>query len=268
MMNSKSGAISKRDIWNTFLLSIGYQAFVFNYETMQSAGWVLSLSGCLNKIYADDPELLKEKYNKYFQFYNTNPILNPAITGVVLSMEETKAEGVTDTCLALRTGLMGTLAGLGDSLFWITGRTVFCSIAGYMALEGSPAGLIVTAIMCILIAVLRYVLFDIGYSQGANFLLERADQFRNLTNCAAIIGLCVIGAMIPSTVTFSTNLTFAMGDATATLDGFLETILPYLWSILITTAVFFGLKKKGMTTVRMIWLILIICVVLGFFGIV
>lgn len=265
MTNEK---LSKSDLRNAMLLSCAYQPFAFNYETMQSCGWVLSLSRCLNKLYGDDPELLADKYDKYFQFYNTNPLLNPAITGVVLSMEETGAEDVTDTCLALRTGLMGSMAGLGDSLFWITGRTVFCSIAGYMALQGSPVGLVVFAIMCVLVALLRAFLFNVGYNQGAKFLLERTNQLRNLTNSAVIIGLCVIGAMVPSMVSLSTNLVFAMGDATASLDAFLETILPSLVPVAVTAAVYFGIKSKHMTTIRMIWLILAVCIVLSFFGIV
>lgn len=174
--------LTKSDLLQANIRSWIYQPYAFNYETMQSPGWVLSMSGCLRKLYGDQPELLAEKNDKYFQFYNTNPLINPAITGVVLSMEETQAEGITDTCLALRTGLMGSMAGLGDSLFWITGRTVFCSIAGYMACEGSPVGLLVCVLMYIIVAALRYFMFNIGYTQGSKFLTERTSQLRNLTN--------------------------------------------------------------------------------------
>lgn len=267
-MTNKSTALTKSDLLQANIRSWIYQPYAFNYETMQSPGFVLSMSSCLRKLYGDDPELLAEKNDKYFQFYNTNPLINPAITGIILSMEESKVDGITDTCLALRTGLMGSMAGLGDSLFWITGRTVFCSIAGYMACEGSPVGLSVSIIMYILVAILRYFMFNIGYTQGSKFLTERTSQLRNLTHSAVIIGLCVIGAMIPSNVVLNTKLTFTMGDATASFDEFLNSILPYLLSLGITAGVYFGLKTKVMTTIRMIWTIIILCLLLSLIGIV
>lgn len=248
--------------------SMIYQSFGMNYETMQAPAWAWSMMPVLNKLYGDNPELLREKYREHLKFYNNNPLINPLVAGLVLSLEETKADNISETALTMRTALMGPTAGLGDSLFWITGRTVFGSIAGYMAIEGSPMGLVICALLWVAIYALRVFFFNVGYEQGAVFVTQRTSQLRNLTNAAVIVGLAVVGAMIPSMVNISTKVSFAMGDATATLDGFFNSILPKFYSVAFTAAVYFGLKSKFFTTTKMIWTVILVCIVLSFFGIV
>ena len=45
---------------------------------------------------------------------------------------------------------MGPLAGIGDTLFWTLLPTIMGSIAGYMALEGNPIGVILWLIVNII----------------------------------------------------------------------------------------------------------------------
>lgn len=265
MTNEK---LTKKDLKQAFLLSCFYQGFCLNYETMMSTGFVLSIEHCLKRLFGHDPETVREKNRKYLQFYNTNANFNPLITGIVLSLEETRASGTTDAALALRTGLMGPLAGIGDSLFFITAKTVFCSIVGYMAIEGSALGLIICLAAMVALFVFRGVLFYGGYKQGAKFITEHTDLLKSITNGATILGLTVVGAMIPSTVRFATTLTFTMGEATATLDEFFNAIIPSFLPVVITACIYFGLKSKRMTTVRMIWLVIVLCIVLSLVGVI
>ena len=44
-------------------------------------------------------------------------------------------------------------------------------------------------------------------------------------------------------------------------------VVRYLLPVLVTFGVYKGLGSKKMTTVRMVWLIIVICIVLSFFGI-
>ena len=70
-----------------------------------------------------------------------------------------------------------------------------------------------------------------------------------------------------ATVKIKIPLTFAYGDATQSVQSILDAIFPYLLPVLVTFGVYKGLGSKKMTTVRMVWLIIIICIVLSFFGI-
>lgn len=213
--------------------------------------------------------MISKKVEQYLStFYNTENTMGQIIHGAVLALEESGVENITDSAVALRTGLMGPFAGLGDSLFKVSSKVIFGSLAGYMALEGSIVGLILCIILCLVCNVfIRYFFFMEGYKQGVSFITTKQDMIKGLTGAVTIMGLVVIGCMIPSTVKIKIPLTFAYGDATQSVQSILDAIFPYLLPVLVTFGVYKGLGSKKMTTVRMVWLIIIICIVLSFFGI-
>ena len=65
--------LTKKDLsrcLNRYVLS---RQMCFNYENMQAGGWVWAIYPALEKIYGDQPEVIREKNKQYFQFYNTHP---------------------------------------------------------------------------------------------------------------------------------------------------------------------------------------------------
>ena len=261
--------LTKSDVRSAMLRSMCYQWQSFNYETMQSPGFAQMIAPSIEKIYEGDDELISKKVEQYLStFYNTENTMGQIIHGAVLALEESGVENITDSAVALRTGLMGPFAGLGDSLFKVSSKVIFGSLAGYMALEGSIVGLILCIILCLVCNLfIRYFFFMEGYKQGVSFITTKQDMIKGLTGAVTIMGLVVIGCMIPSTVKIKIPLTFAYGDATQSVQSILEAIFPYLLPVLVTFGVYKGLGSKKMTTVRMVWLIIIICIVLSFFGI-
>lgn len=257
--------LTDKDIKGVQLRGWMYQWLTFNYETMQSPGWVFAIGPALEKLYGDNVELLKEKFKKHFNFYNTHPWMHNIILGACLSVEESKEENCTDTAVALRTGLMGPFAGLGDSLFFVTGKVILNSIAGYMAINGSAAGLLIIAVVMAAISVVRYRFFWIGYKEGLKFITTRRNELDMLTEAAIILGLVVIGAMIPSMVKVATPLVFTSSDAIVEVQMWINSIIPGLLPVLTTAAIFYGLGIKKMTTVRMVWLIIAVAIALTFF---
>jgi mannose/fructose/N-acetylgalactosamine-specific phosphotransferase system component IID len=110
MMSNK---LTKKDINSAMIRSMMYQWKSFNYETMQSPGFTAFILPSLKKIYAGDEELIKEKTTKYLStFYNTENTMGQIIHGAALALEESGKDGITDTTIALRTGLMGHLLDL------------------------------------------------------------------------------------------------------------------------------------------------------------
>ena len=106
-----------------------------------------------------------------------------------------------------------------------------------------------------------------GYKQGVSFITTKQELIKGLTGAVTIMGLVVIGCMIPSTVKISVPMVFSYGDATQSIQDILDAIFPYLLPVLVTFGIYKGLGTKQMTTVRMVWLIIAICIVLTFFGI-
>lgn len=62
--------------------------------------------------------------------------------GVDCALQDETGADASDTIAALKTGMMGPLAGIGDTLFHVIPSTIIGSIASYMALEGSPLALV------------------------------------------------------------------------------------------------------------------------------
>lgn len=266
MMSNK---LTKKEINSAMIRSMMYQWKSFNYETMQSPGFTAFILPSLKKIYAGDDELIKDKTSKYLStFYNTENTMGQIIHGAILALEESGTEGITDTAVALRTGLMGPFAGLGDSIFKVSIKVIFGSLAGYMALENSPVGLLLCIGLMIFVNVfVRYWLFMGGYKQGVNFITSKQNLIKGLTGAVTIMGLVVVGTMIPSTVKITTPLVFTNGDAVQSIQAILDKIFPYLLPALVTFGVYKGLGTKKMTTVKMVWLIILLCTVCTFFGV-
>lgn len=261
--------LTDKELRSAMLRSWGYQWLSFSYETMQSPGFTWYITPALEKIYGDKT-VASEKAQAYLStFYNTENTMGQLIHGAVLGLEESGAPGITDTAVALRTGLMGPFAGLGDSIFKVSSKVIFGSLAGYMALENSVVGLILCIILCIFTnGFCRYWLFMGGYKQGVEFITNKQDIIQGLTAAVTIMGLVVVGGMIPSTVKITTPLVYTLGDATQAIQtDILDKIFPYLLPALATFFIYKALGSKKMTTARMVWIIIAICIVLTFFGI-
>ena len=142
--------LTKSDIKRAMLRSFCYQWQSFNYETMQSAGFAQFITPAIKKIYEGDDELIAQKTEQYLStFYNTENTMGQIIHGASLALEESETPEITETAVALRTGLMGPFAGLGDSIFKVSAKVIFGSLAGYMALENSVVGLLLCIALCL-----------------------------------------------------------------------------------------------------------------------
>lgn len=261
--------LSKKDVWRAMIRSMCYQWQSFNYETMQSPGFAQFIAPALKEIYDQDEELAAQKTEQYLSaFYNTENTMGQIIHGATLALEESETDGITDTAVALRTGLMGPFAGLGDSIFKVSSKVIFGSLAGYMALENSIVGLMLCVALCIFCNVfVRYWFFMGGYHQGISFITTKQDMIKGLTASVSIMGLVVIGCMIPSTIKVNVPYVFAYGDAQQSIQEVLDAIFPYLLPVGITALIYKGLGSRKMTTVKMVWLIIVACIILTWAGV-
>lgn len=138
-----SNVLTKKDLRRCLNRYIFTRQSPFNYETMQSGGWVYSIHPAMEKIYDGDADLLAEKYKDHFKFYNTHPWMGNIILGACIAIESTKDPDATKQAVEMRTALMGPLAGIGDAIIWIMFMTILGAIAAYMALEGSIVGWVI-----------------------------------------------------------------------------------------------------------------------------
>ncbi len=165
----------------------------FNYERMQAGGWLYSILPGLEKIHTDKDDL-STSMSHNLEFFNTHPFLVNFVMGIVLSMEQNKAD--IPTIRAVRVAAMGPLGGIGDALFWFTLVPITAGITANMALTGNLAApLLFLLIFNIAQFAIRYFLMHWSYKMGTDaidLLTENATEF---TRAASILGIFVVGAL-------------------------------------------------------------------------
>ena len=172
----------------------------FSQEHMQTFGYLCSMLPLVEELY-DNEEDKAKAMNTYTAFFNTEPQLGSVIVGMTAGLEEARANGAEDvdeeTINGLRAGLMGPIAGIGDSLVVGTVIPILLGIAMGMSTGGSPLGAIFYIIVWNLFAYfgMRFMYFK-GYKLGGkavDFLV--GPQGEALRESISMLGGIVIGAV-------------------------------------------------------------------------
>jgi len=253
--------ITKKDIsrvfWRTILgLQIGW-----NYEKMQGLGYCFAMIPILKKLYKTKEEMINA-LKLHLQFFNTTPAMAHLIAGADMAMEEEYGISNEDTISGIKTGLMGPFAGIGDTVFVAIYRTIVFSVASYMALQGNVIGALLPIIPAIFIWWVRYEFTVIGYEQGRKIAIGFANQLKQLTEGAAILGLTVIGGLAPAVVKANVPLVFKTGDVELKVQDMLNNIMPSLVPIAIVLLSYWLLGRKGFNSTRLILFLVCLGVIL------
>jgi PTS system mannose-specific IID component/fructoselysine and glucoselysine-specific PTS system IID component len=258
----------------TFLRSFPLQA-CFCYERMQNVGFAYQMIPALKKLYKDKQEI-SEALKRHLAIFNTTPTIVTFITGAAIALEEKfkREKDAGEECdeesiNAVKTALMGPLAGIGDSFFWGTFRIIGAGIGATLAAKGSIIG----AILFLLIyniphLLLRYHGLKIGYASGVSFLsnISEGGVIGKLTEVAKILGLIVVGSMAASMVKLATPAVINIGGAKIVVqqifDGILKGILP-----LGLTFAIYKLLQKGIKTTTILWGMIVISILGSVLGI-
>lgn len=246
---SKEKVITKRDlnkmVWRSLLLQAS-----FNYERMQSAGWLYGLAPGLKKIHKNKEDLSKSM-KMHMEFFNTHPFLVTIIMGIVIAMEEAKES--IDSIRGLKVAMMGPLGGIGDAIFWLTLLPISAGIGAALAIDGNVAGPIIFLIMFNVVHfVLRFGLMHYGYKMGTSAIVKLKEHTQSFAHGASIVGVTVVGALIASYIRLSTTLEIPAGEAVVrvqqdVIDAVMPQLLPLTYTMLM-----FMLIKKGFSPVKLV----------------
>ncbi|MCO6535143.1 PTS system mannose/fructose/sorbose family transporter subunit IID [Lactobacillus sp.] len=250
--------LTKKDLNGIFWRSMPMEAS-FNYERMMSMGFAYTMTGIINKLY-DKKEDRKNAIKRHLEFFNCTSASSPFIAGVLASMEEKNAndpEFDPSSINTMKTGLMGPLSGIGDSIFWGSLRIIASGIGVSLAQKGSILGPILFILIYNLPNLLvRYYGTMWGYKLGTNFVDKMASGLMNsITYAINILGNTVIGAMVASMVVINLPVQLSGGKNPATIQSLLNSIMPDLLPLAVTFFIAWLLKKKH---AKMMWLLLAI----------
>lgn len=240
----------------------------WNYEKMQGLGYCYSMIPVLKKLYPDEADM-KKALQTHLQFFNTHQEFAEIILGIDIAMEEKEGAASLEAVSAIKTGLMGPLAGIGDTLFGVIANTIFFSVGSYMALEGNPIGIFLYLIWGVVRVIMRGYFIRIGYREGTKFIENLGDKMNRVTEAASILGLTVVGALIPSVVSANVPFVFKSGEVEMELQAILNQIMPGLIPVLLVLLVYTLLNRKGMTSFKAIIFVMILgiaCSAAGILG--
>ncbi|WEV70918.1 PTS system mannose/fructose/sorbose family transporter subunit IID [Lactobacillus sp. ESL0785] len=240
----------------------------FNYQTQLAPSVAYAMLPSLRKIYKGKDEDLRLSLDNEYKYFNTNPWIAPLIFGATLAMEDKDGVETLDGVQSLKVGLMGPLAGIGDTIIWAMLPTIFGSIGASLAKQGNPFGIYLWVIFnLIVLFFIRSREFEIGYKQGMKFLSTYSDKLSIFTEAISVLGLTVIGALIPSTVSFTTPLKMVNAGVTLKVQDILDKILPSMLPMLLVGLFYWLIKKKNWKMTTVIWLTIAIAMVAAFFNV-
>ena len=83
------------------------------------------------------------------------------------------------------------------------------------------------------------------------------------TEGASILGLTVVGAMIPAVINYSVDITYKVGKVTMSVQEMLDKILPALIPLSIALFSYWILGRKRMNSTRLIFVLILLGMLLG-----
>ena len=247
------------DLTYAFWRSFGLQS-AFSFERMQTLGLVWVLLPILQKLYGRGEEL-RQALRRHLTFFNTEPILGGStILGMTIAIEEKRARGepMDDTTInAVKVGLMGPMAGIGDSLIEGLLRVIAATIGIGFAVQGNVLGAIVFLLIFNVFNIgIRW--YGIRYAYGVgDRLLEglQSLQIKRLMEAGTILGLVVVAALIPQFIGVTAPFVYgAGGEQQIKLQDTLDKIMPGLIPLVLTLFALW-LVRRGWNT---LWVMLLL----------
>ena len=218
-----------------------------NYERYQGLGYCYTILPALKKLYKGDD--LKEAVARNTEFYNSHLWVNNLVVGVSIALEEQRALGQPisgQVISATKAGLMGPLAGLGDSFFKGVVVTITGAFAASLAIDGNPIAPFVFIIPNLIICVLtKYYGTMYGYKFGTKVImkLKKSNVIQKLIDSSTIVGLMVAAGLVTNYVKMSLTTVLNFGGKEIILDDLVNSLFPKLLPYAMVFLYYYIIKK-------------------------
>lgn len=270
----ESQKLTRKDLNRVFwYLQVFGVGNAINNVTAQAIGFATAMIPVLNKIYKDAPKEVRvaamQRHLEYFLSQNT---ATGMILGITSALEETTSEEEKEAVVAVKAGMMGPLAGIGDSVFKLTIQAIAGSIGAVYALQGNFLGVILMFLIYngINIAI-KYAGIIMGYQKGMEFVTsgEQAKMMSNIINLATMVGVIVLGALISSSVKFNIGYVIQVEETVVNIQELLDGVMPHVLPLLITIGLYQINKRiPRKWLIVMIFAILILGTILAMCGVI
>ena len=269
--------ITKRDITKSFVIWHAFSEVSLNFERLQALAFCNSMVPILKKLYPNDKEGLSCALQRHLAMYNTEANWGVVINGITIALEEKVAAGGEDSAetaeliTGLKAGLMGPLAGIGDTLDFGTLRPIVMGICIPFVMQGSVfAALIPLFYQVIYMAVTSNILINLGYSKGRDSIMNilQSGAIHKVINGFGMFGLLMMGALSATYVKITTPLVITTGGGNSiAIQEMLDKIAPCLIPLLVVFAIYYFIKKKGPHYLQILCAVIIVSLLFSFLGV-
>ena len=258
--------LTKKEINSMWMRSLVLQAS-HNYERFQSLGYLYAMVPALRKAYKDRPkEELSQAMHRHLEFFNTNPQLVQPILGVTSAMELEEGNAAGEAVSGLKVAMMGPLAGVGDSIIFMTVLLICLLLAVTFGIEGNPIGLLLCFVIWNSVSQsIKFAGTRFGYREGTKLIdrIRNGNFVKRFSFVASIVGLTMVGGLICQLVNIKLGLDVVdEGEVVFSLQGIFDSIVPYMLPLLVTLLCYWLMKKKKVKPIRIL-LGIVIAAILG-----
>jgi len=266
--------VSRQDLEKAWRRWQFFNHSCYQYERMQAPAVCLSMVPIAKALYPNDAEKRKEMLLRELQFFNTEVIWGASIIGLAAAMEEDVAAGKledTESITAVKSGLMGPFAGIGDTITQgiVTPLTISIGIGLTMGGATLAGPILVFLVGTIYTLILGHISYFLGHDQGSEaiFKILESGQINKFIQGAGILGCTVMGALIAQYVSLKCGIQInsEYGNFNLQTDLF-DALLPKMLPLLLTLLCW-RLVGKGWSTLKITGLLAAIGIVGGLLGI-
>lgn len=268
----KKSILTKKDIVKSWATWVCTCELSNSYERLQSLAFVGCMTPILKKLYTKKEDL-KNALKRHLTFFNTEGIWGSLIHGITIAMEEEKASGeeISDEMITgIKTGFMGPLAGIGDTIDWGTIRPIVIGLFLPMAMNGSwIAGIGPFIVSSAITTSISYYLWMLGYKLGKESILKvlKGGRIQQFITGSGVIGMFMMGVLSSQFVKLSPTISYMINGKETTLQSQLDSILPGILPLAAIFLIYYLLQNKKMKYTTVLIGVLVFSLVMAFFGI-
>lgn len=277
-VNLAPETITKKDVRNAWFRFYFADEIPHSFDKYIAPALMWSLMPILKKLYKNKEDLA-EAYQRHLLFFNTQISWGGGIlTGIMASLEATRAKEVyektpitidDDLIYNTKAGLMGALAGIGDSIDSGTIQYIFIAIALPWAQKGSPLGALFPFIcFSVYQLLIGWYFANLGFKLGRTAATEIVgSRMQGIIEGLSILGLFMMGILAASYVKVSTGLEFTLSGKPFVIQEILDGIMPGILPLITVSGVYLYFTKKGLNVTKALIGLTVILAVLAGIGI-
>ena len=278
--------LTRGDLIRSWVLWTFFAHANYNYERLQGTGFAHAMTPIIKRLYTT-PDEIRAALKRHLVFFNTEPNFGNVVHGTVIAMEEQRANGAAiddDAINSVKSGLMGPMAGIGDTLSQSTITPILLAlgigIAGGSAsgsvvpqltgTTGNPLGAILYIVLVsIVIVAIGYTAWMQGYARGKSFVTDilRSGAIDRVLIGAGVLGNMVLGALAAKFVVVNLAPTVTIAGAQLNLQAaIIDPLFPGALALGLVVMTWWLLRRTSPLKLLTIYLVFAILAAYPFFG--